>query len=138
MCWIWTKARFDLTHIGFNGMSNRLLCPISFASKMWNWSPVIWKVECIKVEDIKIGLLWCFNFLPVNYYSISKQEGFKFGLNTKLFIKPKWTQIVLEFGSGLVGPQGKIFSSISVRLVGLILFHLLIGTNIISYIWKSI
>ena len=133
-----TKARFDLTHIGFNGMSNRLLCPISFASKMWNWSPVIWKVECIKVEDIKIGLLWCFDFLPVNYYSISKQEGFKFGFNPKRFIKPKWTQIVHEFGSGLVVPQDKHFVSISVRLVGLIWFHLFIGTKIITYIWKSI
>ena len=56
-------------------MSNRLLCPISLASKMWYWSPVIGKVECIKFEDIKIVLLWCLDFPPVNYYSISKQEG---------------------------------------------------------------
>ena len=85
-------------------MSNRFLCPISFASKMWYWSPVIRKVECIKVEDIKIGLLWCFNFLPVNYYSISKQEGLKFGFNTKQFIKPKkhtnCTWVWVKFGSG--------------------------------------
>ena len=102
-----TMTCFDLTrltHIWFNGMSNRLLCPISFGSKMWNWSPVIWKVECIKVEDIKIGLLWCFNILPVNYYSISKQEGLKFGFNTKQFIKPKkhtnCTWVWVKFGSG--------------------------------------
>ena len=82
--WIWTKARFDWTHVRFNGMSNRLLCPISFASKMWNWSPVIGKVECIKVEDIKIGLLWCFDFVQVNYYSISKQQVPKLVLNPKL------------------------------------------------------
>ena len=138
MCLIWTKVCFELTHIGFNGMSNRFLCPISFASKMWYWSPVIRKVECIKVENIEISLLWCLDFFPVTYYSVSKQAGFKFRFNPKLFIKPKWTQIVNEFGSGLVVPQDKHFVSISVRLVGLIWFHLFIGTKMISYIWKSI
>ena len=29
-----TKDCFELTHIGFNGMANRFLCPISFTSKM--------------------------------------------------------------------------------------------------------
>ena len=29
-----TKDCFELTHIGFNSMTNRFLCPISFASKM--------------------------------------------------------------------------------------------------------
>ena len=126
VCWNRTKAPVELTHIGFNGMSNRLCCPVSFASKMRYWGPVIWKVECIKVENIKISLLWCLDFFPFNYYSVSKQEGFKFRFNPKLFIKPKWNQIVNKFGS------------ISVRLVGLIWFHLFIGTKIISYTWKSI
>ena len=67
-------------------MSNRFLCPISFASKMGYWSPVIWKVECVKVEDIKIGLLWCLDIPKVNYHSISKQEGFKFRFNPKLYL----------------------------------------------------
>ena len=108
-------AFFELTHIRYNGMSNRLLCPISFASKMRYWSPVIWKVECIKVENFKIWLLWCFYFLPVNYYSISKQEGFKLGFNPKWFIKPRWIQIVLKqvwvrFGSLKVKIWGQLVS----------------------------
>ena len=75
---------------------------------MWYRSPVIWKVVCVKVENFEIGLLWCFNFPPVNYQSISKQKRFKFGFNPKQYIKPKWTQIVHKFGSGLVGTQGQV------------------------------
>ena len=39
------------------------------------WRPVICKVVGIEIEDIKIGLLCCLDFTPVNYYSISKQEA---------------------------------------------------------------
>ena len=84
VCWIRTKTCIELTHIGYNGMSNRLLFPIRFASKMWYRSPVIWKVVCVKVENFEIGLLWCFNFPPVNYKSISKQKRFKFSFNPTL------------------------------------------------------
>ena len=98
-------------------MSNRFLIPISFASKMGYWSPVIWKVKCVKVEDIKVWLLRCLDIPPVNYYSISKQEGFIFLFNPKLY---SLNPIEHNVYPSLVGPQGKHFRSIWL--------HLFIGT----------
>ena len=66
---------FELTHIWFNCMPNRLFFPKSFAFKMGYRRPVICKVICIKVEDFKISLLRCLYSPSVNYHSVSKQEA---------------------------------------------------------------
>ena len=62
-------------------------------------------------------MLRCLDIPPVNYYSISKQEGFKFVFNPKLYsLNPNEHNVYLS----LVGPQGKQFGSIWL--------HLFIGT----------
>ena len=107
-------------------MSNRLLCPISLASKMWYWSPVIGKVECIKLEDIKIGLLWCLDFPPVNYYSISKQEGSTLNCTYPNQMNSNCTRVWLRFCLVLkVKSFGQLSSVTSFWLIWL---HLFIGT----------
>ena len=65
---------------------------------MWYRSPVIWKVVCFKVENFEIGLLWCFNFPPVNYQGISKQKRLKFRFNLNSLSNPNELKLYTSLG----------------------------------------